>query len=728
MKNRLSQRRPVGRTLLIALAVILVSSCVIWLGAGSDPRQSLAEARSLIEQKNAEKALDVIDGAAHDKTIEPWILLTKAEALELTGKAEDAAAVYQDIPAESAASLDAQIALIRLGQGAQGKNGSELGSYLTALEQKLRKARRQDLLPDLYFFKASVAERDGDQALATALYRQTRVNYPGTKAAKASRESEQRLLAVKPEEAQKASPADLLSEAELLIKEGEAIAALDYAQRARSQTTENSPAYFESLLGQEQALRQLKRTQEADNLLSIVAAGGGLGTADRALTAMIKQAWNANENERALDLISSFSSRFPAHKELGNMLYIKGRILGDKGQIADAKVIYQEISERAEKETDRIRGLRQLAWIDYRRGDFVQAAQHFSRAARLAQSLINREITEEEGNSFSTPSKQLTEEFFHNSYWYALSMKSSGKEEAAAKGEQTSPSAIWQTVAAEQPFGYYGLLSSLNLASDAPVFSGASLKDSQASSCFLDLPDNLLLSLQALHSSGLRSFAQAEIDWYLSNLPAQNDKNANASLLNDLTRTRLYAEYAFLNKGVAKANSFLQSLSFSHGQKKELERCKMSLISLSYSRPYLEEFKKASVENHVPLSLLLAMARTESHFDAKAISKKDARGLLQLLQKTAVDEGMKEGQDLFDPSVNIAFAAKHIARLLDRYSGNKVETIAAYNAGVIAVDSWKSRFPNVETQTWIELITYPETNNYVKEVLTAERFYDKLLK
>ena len=151
------------------------------------------------------------------------------------------------------------------------------------------------------------------------------------------------------------------------------------------------------------------------------------------------------------------------------------------------------------------------------------------------------------------------------------------------------------------------------------------------------------------------------------------------------------------------------------------------MLSLTYPAPDRELFQRAANESKVPLSLLYAIARTESHFKPDAKSGKDALGLMQLLHQTAEQEGLKPNEDLYQPEINIRLGAKHLARLLTKYA-QPVYAIAAYNAGAIAVDRWRSRYPETDQLMWSELIGYPETKSYVKKVVQAERMYQRQLK
>ena len=96
--------------------------------------------------------------------------------------------------------------------------------------------------------------------------------------------------------------------------------------------------------------------------------------------------------------------------------------------------------------------------------------------------------------------------------------------------------------------------------------------------------------------------------------------------------------------------------------------------------------------------LVKSVMLIESAFNPTAVSRKGARGLMQLMPDTAREYGIK---NLFDPAQNIAGGARHLAYLLGVYNGDVAKSLAAYNAGEAAVARYDGIPPYAETRLYV---------------------------
>ena len=127
-------------------------------------------------------------------------------------------------------------------------------------------------------------------------------------------------------------------------------------------------------------------------------------------------------------------------------------------------------------------------------------------------------------------------------------------------------------------------------------------------------------------------------------------------------------------------------------------------------------------------SLVAAVIYTESRFRDQT-SHAGARGLMQITPDTAryiarLSGGTSfEQGDLATPQINISYGTYYLRYLLDRYDGNEVLALAAYNGGEGNVDRWVAEAQTSERSLTAEAIPFPETRGYVQEVLAARARY-----
>ena len=144
-------------------------------------------------------------------------------------------------------------------------------------------------------------------------------------------------------------------------------------------------------------------------------------------------------------------------------------------------------------------------------------------------------------------------------------------------------------------------------------------------------------------------------------------------------------------------------------------------VTLRYPRPFLEAVSRASNLAQLPQDWILAVMRQESLFRKDAVSRADARGLMQMVPATAAAVARRwhlssPGRDaLFDPAIAVPLGAAYLRELLDRYGEQLTLSLAAYDAGPAAVARWLPR-KSMDADVWIENIPYNETRGYVQHI------------
>ena len=132
--------------------------------------------------------------------------------------------------------------------------------------------------------------------------------------------------------------------------------------------------------------------------------------------------------------------------------------------------------------------------------------------------------------------------------------------------------------------------------------------------------------------------------------------------------------------------------------------------------------RQQAAEKGVPADLIAAVIYEESKFEDQT-STAGARGLMQITPDTAdTIENLSGGEtfvydDLADPELNIRYGTFYLAYLLDKYDGDVVAALAAYNAGEGNADEWGGAGMKIDD------IEFPETYDYVQDVLDRRDQY-----
>jgi len=122
---------------------------------------------------------------------------------------------------------------------------------------------------------------------------------------------------------------------------------------------------------------------------------------------------------------------------------------------------------------------------------------------------------------------------------------------------------------------------------------------------------------------------------------------------------------------------------------------------IAATAPFHEIVKAVAVRYSMDADLILSVIAAESNFDPRAVSKKNARGLMQLLPETAARFGV---HNIFDPQENIDAGTHYLRDLLQRYNYDLALALAAYNAGPERVQQFGRVPPYAETASYIRRV------------------------
>ena len=151
------------------------------------------------------------------------------------------------------------------------------------------------------------------------------------------------------------------------------------------------------------------------------------------------------------------------------------------------------------------------------------------------------------------------------------------------------------------------------------------------------------------------------------------------------------------------------------------------LFPLRYDR----ELRLAAQEEGVDPALVAALILQESSFDAGALSRAGARGLMQVMPATGRTIARAKGlrfrrAALVDPETSLDFGTHYLRQMSERFSGAAEKVLAAYNAGPHRVDAWTARRGELTPEEFTESIPFSETRTYVMIVLANREQYRRL--
>jgi soluble lytic murein transglycosylase len=192
----------------------------------------------------------------------------------------------------------------------------------------------------------------------------------------------------------------------------------------------------------------------------------------------------------------------------------------------------------------------------------------------------------------------------------------------------------------------------------------------------------------------------------------------------DARREWQWVSTAFNNDQHYAAAQYAYQLKwYSQAIKSAIDAERWHDLTLRFPLAFESEFTNAAKSQGLDENWLLAVARQESAMMPDAQSNKGARGLMQLMPRTAKEVARKHNiqlrnnSQLLQPETNITIGSTYLRTLYDEFESNVIFATAAYNAGPHRVKKWLGNSNHLPLDIWVEQIPYAETRQYVKNVL-----------
>lgn len=392
-------------------------------------------------------------------------------------------------------------------------------------------------------------------------------------------------------------------------------------------------------------------------------------------------------------LIAQMIQRFPKSRWLEEALYSGGNMYLLKHSAKQATFHYSTLVSMFPNSLYAPSAHWRAAWMNYRLRNYAEAArlmdeqiQMYPAGVEVSTALYWRgRIYEDEEHNFSQAANyyRVLATTYTNFYYANLA-----RERLKVLGTQTSvaPSPVLSAV------------PQLNV----PDLTG-------------ELPEN------EPHLIKARLLANAALNEYIGPEIQASD---TASEWGALAEAEIYASYGEYTRSV-----------------QSMKHCGISFYSLSvdqvpalywhllFPQPYWTDVVTQSKKNGLDPYFVASLIRQESEFNAGAVSRANAFGLMQLIPSVGKSMAKKQKirhfktSDLLNARVNLELGTMNLKQVLDRFGGQKEYALAAYNAGDSPVRRWMSSNDYKDIPEFVESIPYSETRDYVQAILRNREMY-----
>jgi soluble lytic murein transglycosylase len=559
---------------------------------------------------------------------------------------------------------------------------------------------RDPVRSDLEFTLGRAYEAAGDNQKAASAFRNVYYNLPNSSEADAAGR-ELRKLGVSGTVAEHRTRADLLFKTKHY-----ADAAHDYHDLVEEVSPADRPEVKLKLAG---ALEKSDRSRDARQILTSMGVQTGDAEAERLYLLSETERSTSDEDavQRTLIELRQFGPSSPwleqALLSAGNMYLLKR----DYDRAID---YFRELQQRFPNGARAPYAHWKASWLAFRQGRTDEARQGFEQqlalypdSAEVPAALYWRaRLAEEEHNpAMARAFYQKLSDRYRN-YYYAEFGRQRLKALPGAGDESAGDGS------AKEPTPHYALLDRVPPLSAAGKIVAVAPPD-----------DNLRVErARLLSNGGLADMAVREL---------QAAASQESGTWAPPEMARVYQDGGRYDRGIeimkrSTPNYFAVDIP-------DLPRPYWEAL---FPKAYWTDLRKYSALNGLDPYLVASLIRQESEFNAQALSRANAVGLMQLLPKTGktVAKQVKlrgySAPQLFTPAVNLQLGTRYFKDMVDKYNGQFEYALAAYNAGSDRVGDWLGQGHYRDPQEFVESIPFTETREYVQAILRNANVYRQL--
>lgn len=396
--------------------------------------------------------------------------------------------------------------------------------------------------------------------------------------------------------------------------------------------------------------------------------------------------WTEQGTTEALKTLDQAQKALEGRYSLFDIYWLRGRILEEQKKVAEAQ---SEFLKATKEETPNWREkekiLWSLAWSYFKNNEF-------SKSTEQLDVMIN------------APEISSTSRFKYL-YWKAESFQRQEQAETARK--------IWESLAQEDTYGYYGMLAHHQLSLPLRPIEPTTIDQ-----------NSILSAPEAKMFNALIKVEETELAQKMLVDRLSDSKEVLQMSIDDICalfeKLSLVGSYSTVFSYFVKLPYDTQKLVFN------------KIPNILFPSPYIDLVTKAATDAGIEPELIYSIMRQESSFNPNARSPMDAFGLLQVLPEVAKVVARqnklpyKKYEDLYIPEINIPIGAHLLKKQSRAFDEKFVLMVASYNASSRAVRSWYDRYSG-DDLIFIEDIPYEETKAYVKLVTRNLVIYKRLL-
>ena len=493
-------------------------------------------------------------------------------------------------------------------------------------------------------------------------------------------------------------------------------AAHDYHDLVEEVTPSDRP---EVQLALASALEKSDRSRDARQILTSMGAQTGDAEAER-LYLLSETARSTSDEEAVQQMLNELRQFGPASPWLEQALLSAGNMYLLKRDYDHAIDYFRELQQRFPKGGRASSAHWKAEWLTFRQGRTDDARKGFEEqialypdSAEIPAALYWRaRLAEEEGNpAMARAFYQKLSDRFRNYYYAELGRQrlkalpglSAGSPKEGPPKEDP-PKDGWP----QEDGPHYPLLDHVSPLSTAGKVTAAEPPD-----------DNLRVERARLLSNG------ALADMAVRELQAAASQEGGTWAPPEMAR--VYQDGGRYDRAIeimkrATPNYFAVDIP-------DLPRPYWEAL---FPKAYWNDLRKYSVLNGLDPYLVASLVRQESEFNALALSRANAVGLMQLLPntgKTVAKQVKLKGYSapqLYTPAVNLELGTRYFKEMVDKYNGQFEYALAAYNAGTDRVGDWLGQGHYRDPQEFVESIPFTETREYVQAILRNANVYRQL--